>query len=198
MQVIHFYLNSYTTPARSFAQDLLHRRSANFQVIKLYLNSCKIRLLQFFLFLSGGRDSQAVAYEPLPSAACRTPKRVAKCGSSLSLGNPLWRSRVSDGQTCGVGKASPAATVCGDRAFQTPKHVVECEFLLGTGNPLQRSRRSDTQTCGKMQIWSGPAQPLRTKRGSTVKNWCNIVIESPDASVAQKSNGNNCGKTVIF
>ena len=96
------------------------------------------------------------------------------------------------------GKASPAATVCGDRAFQTPKHVVECEFLLGTGNPLQRSRRSDTQTCGKMQIWSGPAQPLRTKRGSTVKNWCNIVIESPDASVAQKSNGNNCGKTVIF
>ena len=74
------------------------------------------------------------------------------------------------------GKASPAATVCGDRASQTPKHVVECEFLLGTGNPLQRSRRSDIQTCGKMQIWWDPAQPLRTKSESTVKNWCKIVI----------------------
>ena len=164
--------------ARSFCteivtQELLHRGSANFQVIKLYLNSCKIRLLQFFYFC-GGRDSQAVAYESLPSAACRTPKRVAKCGSCLSLGNPLRRWRVSDGQTCGVVKCEtslPAAAVCGDRAFRTPKHVVECEFLLGTGNPLQRSRRSDIQTCGKMQIWWGPAQPLRTKWGSTVKNW---------------------------
>ena len=92
----------------------------------------------------------------LPSAACRTPKRVAKCGSCLSLGNPLRRWRVSDGQTCGVVKCETslhAAAVCGDRAFRTPKHVVECEFLLGTGNPLQRSRRSDIQTCGKMQIW---------------------------------------------
>ena len=68
------------------------------------------------------------------------------------------------------------ATGCGDRAFRTPNHVVECEFLLGTGNPLQRSRRSDIQTCGKMQIWWGPAQPLRTKWGATVKNWCKIVI----------------------
>ena len=160
MQVIHFYLNSYKTPARSFAQKLLHRicyrRSANFQVIKLYLNSCKNQTSTVLLFLSGGRDSQAVAYEPLPSAACRTPKRVPKCGSCLSLGNPLWRSRMSDGQTCGVGIGEtflPAATVCGDPAFQKPKHVVESEFLLGTGNPLQRSRRSDIQTCGKMQIW---------------------------------------------
>ena len=55
-------------------------------------------------------------------------------------------------------------------------HVVECEFLLGTGSPLQRSRRSDIQTCGKMQIWWDPAQPLRTKWRSTVKNWCKIVI----------------------
>ena len=113
----------------------------------------------------------------LPSAACRTPKRVAKCGSCLPLGNPLRRWRVSDGQTCGVVKCEtslPAAAVCGDRAFRTPKHVVECEFLLGTGNPLHQ--RSDIQTCGKMQIWWGPAQPLRTKWGSTVKNWCKIVI----------------------
>ena len=129
------------------------------------------------LFLSGGRDSQAVAYESLPSAACRTPKRVAKYGSCLSLGNPLRRWRVSDGQTCGVVKCEtslPAAAVCRDRTFRTPKHVVECKF--GTGNPLQRSRRSDIQTCGKMQIWWGPAQPLRTKWGSTGKNCCKIVI----------------------
>ena len=31
-------------------QELLHRSSANFQGIKLYVNSCKIRLLQFFYF----------------------------------------------------------------------------------------------------------------------------------------------------
>ena len=60
--------------------------------------------------------------------------------------------------------------------FERPNIVVECEFLLGTGNPLQRSRRSDIQTCGKMQIWWSPAQPLRTKWWSTVKNWCKIVI----------------------
>ena len=76
--------------------------------------------------------------------ACRTPKRVAKCGSCLSLGNPLRRSCMLDGQTYGVVKCEtslPAATVCGDRAFRTPKHVVECDFLLGTGNPLQRPCR---------------------------------------------------------
>ena len=192
-------------PARSFCteivtQELLHRGSANFQVIKLYLNSCKI--IQFFYFSLVAGTAKAVAYESLPSAACRTPKRVAKYGSCLSLGNPLRRWRVSDGQTCGVVKCEtslPAAAVCGDSAFRTPKHVVECEFLLGTGNPLQRSRRSDIQTCGIMQIWWGPAQPLRTKWGSTVKNWCkNCDFESSDASVAWKSNGNNCGKTAIF
>ena len=159
-------------PARSFAQELLHRscytgvrltsRWSNciWTPAKSDFSGCSISLR---LFLSGGMDSQAVAYETLPSAACRTPKRVAKCGSCLSLGNPLRRSCVSDGQTCGVVKCEtslPAATVCGDRAFRTRKHVMECEFLLGTGNPLQRSRRSDIQTCGRMQVWWDPAQPL--------------------------------------
>ena len=170
LQVIHFYLNSYTAPARSFAQKLLHRIC--YTGVQLTAgDQTESELLQnqtspVLLFLSGGRDSQAVAYETLPSAACRTPKRVAKCGSCLSLGNPLRRSCVSDGQTCGVVKCKtslPAATVCGDRAFRTRKHVMECEFLLGTGNPLQRSRRSDIQTCGRMQVWWDPAQPLRTK-----------------------------------
>ena len=114
--------------ARSFAQKLLHRSSENFPVIKLYLNSCKIRLLQFLYFsLAAGTARQW--HKTLPSAACRTPKRVAKYGSCLSLGNPLRRSCVSDGQTC-----------------------------------------------GKMQIWWGPAHPLHTKWGSTVKIWCKIVI----------------------
>ena len=195
--MIHFYLNSYKTPAckvictEIVTHELLHRSSANFQVIKLYLNSCKIRLLQFFyfiLFLSGGRDSQAVAYETLPSAACRTPKRVAKCGSCLSLGNPLRRSRVSDGQTCGVVKCEtslPAATVCGDRAFRTPKHAVECEFLLGTGNPLQRSRRSDIQNMWQnanlVRPGAAPSHEMRVNRQTLVQN-CDF--ESSDASVA--------------
>ena len=170
-------------PARSFAQKLLHRSCytgvrwlPGDQIVSEPLQNQTSPVL---LFLSGGRDSQAVAYETLPSAACRAPKRVAKCGSCLSLVNPLRRSCVSDGQACGVVKCEtslPAATVCGDRAFRTPKHVVECEFLLGTDSRLRRSRRSDIQTCGKMQIWWDPVQPLRTKWGSTVKNWCKIVI----------------------
>ena len=91
-----------------------------------------------------------------------------------------WATLCGD-RACRMGKpvvetSLPAATVCGDRAFRTPKHVVECEFLLGTGNLLQRSRSSDIQTCGKMQIWWDPAQPLRTKWGSTVKNLFKILI----------------------
>ena len=77
-------------PARSFAQKLLHRScytgvqltSSDQIVCELLQNQTSPVLL----FLSGGSDSQAVAYETLPSAACRTPKRVAKCGSCLSLG----------------------------------------------------------------------------------------------------------------
>ena len=172
LQVIHFYLNSYQD---SCLQGHLHRNCYTGVATQEFSELPGDQIVSEFLqnqtspvplFLSGGKDSQAVAYETLPSAACRTPKRVAKCGSCLSLGNPLRRSCVSDGQTCGVVKCEtslPAAPVCGDRVFRTSKHVVECEFLLGTGNPLQRSRRSDIQTCGKMQICGARAQPLRTK-----------------------------------
>ena len=191
-------------PARSFAQkivtqELLHRSSAS-RWSNCIWTPAKSGFSSSSIFLCG-RDSHAVAYDTLPPAACQTPKRVAKCGSCLSLGNPLRRSCVSDGQTCGVVKCEislPAATVCGDRVFRTPKHVVECEFLLGTGNPLQRSRRSDIQTCGRMQIWWDRAQPLRTKSGSTVKNWFKIVILKVHSSVAWKLNGKKCGKTVFF
>ena len=49
------------------------------------------------------------------------------------------------------------------------------------------------------QIWWGPAQPLPTKWGSTIKNWCKIVIlkvqmqawhESPTAITVGKLNFN--------
>ena len=162
MQVIHFYLKILLQDScrhghfaqKIVAQELLHRGSANFQVIKLYLNSCKI--IQFFYFSLVAGTARPWLTNRYPLRRVGHPIRVAKCGSCLSLGNPLRRWRVSDGQTCGVVKCEtslPAAAVCRDRAFRTPKHVVECEFLLGTGNRLQRSRRSDSQTCGKMQIW---------------------------------------------
>ena len=91
LQVIHFYLNSYKSPAckvictEIVAQELLHRSSANFQWSNCMWTPAK-QTSPVLLFLSGGSDSQAVAYETLPSAACRIPKRVAKCGSCLSLG----------------------------------------------------------------------------------------------------------------
>ena len=141
--------------------------SANFQVIKLYLNSCKIRLLQFFyfiLFLSGGRDSQAVAYKTLPSAACRTPKRVAKYRSCLSLGNPLYGDRA-----CRMGKhvvvkcetSLPAATVCGDRAFRTPKHVGHGQpsaEIAQVGHPNMRQNAHLVRPC------AAPSHEMRVNR----------------------------------
>ena len=57
--------------------------------------------------------------------------RMAKCGFCLSLGNPLRRSRVSDGVKCE--SSLPPATVCGDRV--------------------------DAQTCGGKRFFSGHGQP---------------------------------------
>ena len=159
MQVIHFYLNSYKTPAckvictEIVTQELLHRSSANFQVIKLYLNSCKIRLLQFFYFSLAAGTARRWLTNRYPLRRVGHPNVWRNAGLVCP-----WATLCGDrvcrmGKHVVWGKASPAATVCGDRASQTPKHVVECEFLLGTGNPLQRSRRSDIQTCGKMQVW---------------------------------------------
>ena len=153
-------------PARSLAQKLLHMSCYTGVQLTSRWSNCiwtpaRADFSSSSISLAGTARRWLTKCYPLRRVdACRTPKRVAKCGSCLSLGNPLRRSHVSDGQTCGVVKCEtslPAATVCGDRAFRTPKHVVECECLLGTGNPLQRSRRLDIQTCGKMQIWRGPA-----------------------------------------
>ena len=123
--------------------------------------------------LFGGRDSQAVTYEMFQSAACRTPKRVAKCGSCLSLGNPLRRSRVSDGQTCGVVKCEsslPAATVCGDRACRT--NMWWNVNFLGHGQPS-----AEIAQVGRPNMWqnSNLARPGGTS-GSTVKNLFKVVV----------------------
>ena len=108
LQVIHFYLNSYKTPdsckvicTEVVTQELLHRSSANFQVIKLYLNSCKIRLLRFFYF----------------SLAAGTARRW------LTKRYPL--RRVGHPNVCrNAGLVCPWATLCGDRACRMGKHVV--------------------------------------------------------------------------
>ena len=82
-------------------QELLHRSSANFQVIKLYLTSCKIRLLQFFYF----------------SLAAGTARRwLTKRYPLRRVGHPnVWRN---------AGLVCPWATLCGDRACWMDKHVV--------------------------------------------------------------------------
>ena len=160
MQVIHFYLNSYWS-YYSCRQGHLHRNCyigvATQGFGQLPGDQIVCGLLQnqtspVLLFLSGGRDSQAVAFETLPSAACRTPKRVAKCGSCLSLGNPLRRWRVPDGQICGVVKCEtsfPAATICGDRAFRTPKHVAKCKFGEARRSPFARNEGQQSKICVK-------------------------------------------------
>ena len=110
--MIHFYLNSYKTPACKairtgiVTQELLHRSSANFKVIKLYLNSCKIRLLRLFYFspaISLRRHGQ-------PGGGLRN---VTLCG-------------VSDTQTCGEMRVLfvLGQPLCGDRACRMGKHVV--------------------------------------------------------------------------
>ena len=206
LQVIHFYLNSYKTPAckvictEIVTQELLHRSSADFQVIKLYLNSCKIRLLQFFYL----------------SLAAGTARRwLTKRYPLRRVGHPnVWRN---------AGLVCPWATLCGDRACRMGKHVVwwnaklpcpqqpSAEIVrferpsmwwnmnfLGTGSLLQRSRRSDIQTCGKMQIWWDPVQPLRTKWRSTVKNWCKIVILKVQMQAWHESQTATVGKLIFF
>ena len=131
---------------------------------------------QVLLFLTGGRDGQAVAYEMWPSAARRTPKRVVKCGFCLSLGNSLRRSRVLDGQTCGVVKCeSPLLP-----ATASAEHVVECEFVLAQA----------IVQVGRSNMWQNAilvrpdAARSREMRGSTAKNWCKIVILKAHTSCA--------------
>ena len=125
-------------PARSFCteivtQELLHRGSANFQVIKFYLNSCKIRLLQFFYF-------------SLPGGGLRI---VTLCG-------------VSDTRTCGemrvlfvLGK--PSAEMA--RVGWANMWCGEMRNFFARSSRLRRSCVSNAQTCGGMWISFGHGQP---------------------------------------
>ena len=127
-------------PARSFCteivtQELLHRGSANFQVIKLYLNSCKI--IQFFYF----------------SLAAGTARRW--------LTNRYPLRRVGHPNVLrNAGLVCPWATLCGDGACRTGKHVVWWNAkLLCRSSRLRRSCVSNAQTCGGTWISFGHGQP---------------------------------------
>ena len=164
--MIHFYLNSYNTPAckvicaEIVTQDLPHRSSANFKVIKLYLNPCKIRLLEFFYSL--WRQGQ-------PGGGLRnvTPLRRVGHPNVYSEMRVLFVLGIPSAEIVRVGWAN---MWCGEMrkffARSNRLQIVRFErpsMWWNVYNPLQRSRRSGIQTCGKMQIWWDPAQPLRTK-----------------------------------
>ena len=105
--MIHFYLNSYKTPARSFAQKLLHRicyrRSANFQVIKLYLNSCKNQTSTVLLFLSGGRARRWLTNR-YPLRRVGHPNVWRHAGLVCPWATLCGESCMSDGQTLWCGE----------------------------------------------------------------------------------------------
>ena len=150
MQVIHFYLNSYKTLAckvictEIVTQELLHRSSANFQVIKLYLNACKIRLLQSFNFsLRQGQPGGGLRNVTLcgvsDTQACGEMRVLFVLGQpSAEIVRVGWAS-----MWCGEMRNFFARSNCLRRSCASNAQAVECEFLLGTGSPLQRSRRSD-------------------------------------------------------
>ena len=134
-------------PARSFCteivtQELLHRGSANFQVIKLYLNSCKIRLLRLFYFspaISLRRHGQ-------PGGGLRN---VTLCG-------------VSDTQTCGEMRVlfvlgQPSAEMA--RVGWANMWCGEMRNFFARSSRLRRSCVSNAQTCGGMWISFGHGQP---------------------------------------
>ena len=142
LQVIHFYLNSYKTPActvictETVTQEFPHRSSANFQVIKLYLNSCEIRLLQFFYF----------------SLAAGTARRwLTKRYPLRRVGHPnVWRN---------AGLVCLWATLCGDRACRRANMWCgEMRNFFARSNRLRRSCVSNAQACGGMWISFGHGQ----------------------------------------
>ena len=134
----HLHRNCYTGVVR---QELLHRSSANFQVIKLYLNSYKILLLKFFYF-------------SLPAGTARW--WLTKRDPSRRVGHPnVWRN---------AGFVCPWTTLCGDRACRMGKHVVKCEPSLPPA--VSRDRAWWTQTCGEIRISCGHVRRDRTGRTS--------------------------------
>ena len=148
LQVIHFYLNSYKSPAckvictEIVAQELLHRSSANFQWSNCMWTPAKSDFSSSSISLWRQRQ---------PGGGLRN---VTLCG-------------VSDTQTCGEMRVlfvlGPAATVCGDRdrAGRTSKHVAKCKFGRARRSPFARNEGQPSKT--------GVFWKFRCKRGMKAK-----------------------------
>ena len=193
-------------PARSYAQKLLHRSCYTGVQLTSRGSNCmwtpaKSDFSSFFISLWRQRQ---------PGGGLRN---VSLCG-------------VSDTQTCGEMRVlfvlgQPSAGIV--HVGWADMWCGEMRNFFARSNRLQRSCVSNAQTCGGMWIsfghgqpsaeiaqvghpntWQnanlvGPgAAPSHEMRVNHQKQVQNCDFESSDASVAWKSNGNNCGKTEIF
>ena len=181
-------------PARSFCteivtQELLHRGSANFQVIKLYLNSCKI--IQFFYFSLVAGTARRWLTNRYPLRRVGHPNVLRNAGLVCP-----WATLCGDG-TCRMGKhvvwwnakllcpQRPSAeivrferpnmwwnvnffwaraTLFRDRAGRTSKHVAKCKFGEARRSPFARNDGQASKTGVKLWFWK-----FRCKRGMKVK-----------------------------
>ena len=185
--MIHFYLNSYKIPAckvictEIVSQELLtHRSSANFQVVKLYLNSCKIRLLQFFYFsLCGVSDTQTCGEMRVLFVLGQPSAEIARVGwtnmwcgemrNFFARSNRLRRSCVSNAQTCGgmwisFGHGQPSAEIAQVRHPNMWQNMAKCKFGEARRSPFARNEGQPSKTGAKLWFWK-----FRCKRGMKVK-----------------------------
>ena len=157
LQVIHFYLNSYKTPAckvictEIVTQELLHRSSADFQVIKLYLNSCKIRLLQFFYFSLAAGTARRWLTKRYPLRHVGHPNLWRNAGLFV-LGQPSAEivrfERTS--MWWNVNFFWARAALCRDRAGRTSKHAAKCKFGATRCSPFARNEGQPSKTGVKL------------------------------------------------
>ena len=168
------------------AQTLVTHRVAtqelwqhNFQMIKLYLNSCKIRgFSSSSISLWSGRDSQAVAYETLPSAAYRTPKRVAWNARFVCP----WRQRLCKDGACGW--ANMWIAILMRISSLTVQPSISCKIVCADGLNIGSVNFSFAHGPGVQTF--GVRKARRTMGSTKIQNWC-CDFESSDAkSVAMK------------
>ena len=159
---------SYWTPTKLLqvicteivTQELLHRSSANFQVVKLYLNPCKIRLLQFSYFsLAAGTARRWLT-------KCYPLRRVGHMRIFFARSNHLRRSCVSDAQTCGgmwvsFGHGQPSAEIA---QVGRPNMWQNANLAKPSAAPPQEMKVNRQKTGVKLWFWK-----FRRKRGMTGK-----------------------------
>ena len=151
-------------------------------MVKLYLNSCKIRLLQFFYFSLAAGTARRWLTNRYPLRRVGHPNVWRNAGLVCPWATLCGDRACRMGKHVVWGKASPAATVCGDRAFQTPKNVVECEFLLGTGN-LYRDRAGRTSKhVAKCKFGEARRSPFARNEGQPSKTgvilWMKVEMQA--------------------